>query len=62
MGGLESNLSPEADAARNQIGKLIESAIAELPEAFRVIVMLRDADGLSVDETAELGKQGLDPR
>ena len=52
MGGLESNLSPEADAARNQVGKLLESAIAELPEAFRVIVMLRDVDGLSVDENS----------
>lgn len=53
MGGLESNLSPEADAARNQVGQLLEIAIAELPEIFRVIVMLRDVDGLSVDETAE---------
>ena len=53
MGGLDSNLSPEADAARNQVGKLLEIAIAELPETFRVIVMLRDVDGLSVEETAE---------
>ena len=53
MAGSFAALSPEADAARNQVAKLLETAIAELPEAFRIVVMLRDVDGLSVEETAE---------
>jgi RNA polymerase sigma-70 factor, ECF subfamily len=53
MGGSDTHASPEAAAARSQVGKLLENAIAELPEAFRIVVMLRDVDGLSVDETAE---------
>jgi RNA polymerase sigma-70 factor (ECF subfamily) len=53
MGGSETYASPEAAAARGQVGKLLENAIADLPEAFRIVVMLRDVDGLTVDETAE---------
>jgi RNA polymerase sigma-70 factor (ECF subfamily) len=53
MGGSISALSPEADAARSQVAELLEAASEELPEAFRIVVMLRDVDGLSVEETAE---------
>jgi RNA polymerase sigma-70 factor (ECF subfamily) len=53
MGGSDPALSPEADTARSQVARLLETAIAELPEVFRIVVMLRDVDGLSVEETAE---------
>ena len=53
MGGSAAPSSPEAGAARGQIAKLLEEAIADLPEAFRIVFMLRDIDGLSVEETAE---------
>lgn len=46
--------SPEQEAARRQVAKLLEGAIAELPEVFRIVFMLRDVDGLSVEETAEV--------
>ena len=53
MGGSAASSSPEADAARGQVARLLEQAIADLPEAFRIVFMLRDVDGLSVEETAE---------
>ena len=54
MAGSSRTLSPEADVARNQIAKLLEAAVADLPEEFRLVLMLRDVDGLSVEETAEV--------
>jgi RNA polymerase sigma-70 factor (ECF subfamily) len=45
--------SPEADAMRRQVTELLEAAIAKLPESLRVVFMLREVEGLSIDETAE---------
>ena len=45
--------SPDADALRHQMTKLLEAAIAKLPERFRVVFMLREVEGLSAEETAE---------
>ena len=53
MGGSAASSSPEVDAARGQIASLLEQAIADLPEAFRIVFMLREVEGLSVEETAE---------
>jgi RNA polymerase sigma-70 factor (ECF subfamily) len=53
MGGSETSQSPEAETVRRQIGKVLERAIANLPEAFRPVFMLREIEGLSVEETAE---------
>ena len=44
--------SPEVDA-RRQMTNLLEAAIAKLPERFRVVFVLREVEGLSVEETAE---------
>lgn len=44
--------SPEAEAARRQLRRLLEHAIASLPEHFRVVFMLREIEGLSTEETA----------
>lgn len=38
---------------RTQIAKLLERAIANLPEALRPVFVLREIEGLSVEETAE---------
>ena len=43
---------PETEMARQEIRTLLESAIDELPETFRVVLVLRDVEGLSVDQTA----------
>lgn len=44
--------SPEADAARAQIRGLIEHAVDDLPEAFRIVFMMRDIEDCSIEETA----------
>ncbi len=44
--------SPEADVARVQIRGLIEQAVDALPEPFRVVFILRDIEGCTVEETA----------
>jgi len=43
---------PEADAARAQIRRLLERAVDDLPEPFRLVFMLREVEELSVEETA----------
>lgn len=44
--------NPEADAARAEIRKLIERAIDDLPEAFRIVFVMRDIQGWTIAETA----------
>ena len=44
---------PEADAARAQIRRVIEQAVDALPEAFRLVFILREVEELSVEATAE---------
>ena len=44
--------SPEADAARAQIRGLIEHAVDDLPEAFRIVFIMRDIEECSIEETA----------
>ena len=53
MAGSETSQSPEAETMRTQIAKLLERAVANLPEALRPVFVLREIEGLSVEETAE---------
>ena len=46
--------SPEANVIRRQVAKLLERAVANLPETFRPVFVLREIEGLSVEETAEV--------
>jgi RNA polymerase sigma-70 factor, ECF subfamily len=52
MGGSVTH-SPEIVLMRRQISRLLESAIARLPDSFRPVFILREIEGLSVAETAE---------
>ena len=45
---------PEADAARAEVRLLLERAVDELPEPFRLVFILRDIEGRSVEEVAGL--------
>ncbi len=45
--------TPERDAARRELGTLIERAIDGLPAIYRTVVLLRDVEGLSTSEAAE---------
>jgi RNA polymerase sigma-70 factor (ECF subfamily) len=43
---------PAASAAREEVRRLLEHAIDELPESFRLVFILRELEGCTVEETA----------
>jgi RNA polymerase sigma-70 factor (ECF subfamily) len=43
---------PETDMERAQIREMLEQAIDELPETFRVVFIMRDVEEMSVEEVA----------
>jgi RNA polymerase sigma-70 factor (ECF subfamily) len=45
--------NPEELLMRAETRQLIEQALNELPEKYRLVFLLRDVEGLSVKETAE---------
>jgi len=45
--------SPEQLVERNEIRQLLDAALAQLDEKYRLVFLLRDVEGLSVKETAE---------
>src|SRR5215469_2512152 len=49
----ESSLDPEQSTSQAEAGQLLEAAILDLPEQYRVVVMLRDVEEMSTSETAE---------
>lgn len=53
MRGSEAE-TPDVAVARRQIRKLIEKAVAELPDSFRTVFVMREVEGLSGEETAEI--------
>jgi RNA polymerase sigma-70 factor (ECF subfamily) len=50
--GVERSADPESDAARAQIRRLLERAVDDLPPAFRTVFVMRDVEGMSMEETA----------
>ena len=50
MTGVESN--PESETARGHMRRILEEAVDELPDPFRVVFVMRDVEGLNVAETA----------
>lgn len=44
---------PDGSLAREQIRLILEAAIAKLPDPFRLVFVLREIEGLSVEEAAE---------
>ncbi|HEY8612002.1 MAG TPA: RNA polymerase sigma factor [Roseomonas sp.] len=45
---------PENTSACREIRRILEEAIDGLPEAFRVVLVARDVDGMSIGETAQV--------
>jgi RNA polymerase sigma-70 factor (ECF subfamily) len=45
--------APDANLAREQLRALLEHEVGELPENFRAVFVLREIEGLSVEETAD---------
>ena len=52
MAGSETP-APDAAVAREQLRRVLERAIAGLPEIFRTVFVLREIEGLSVEDTSE---------
>jgi RNA polymerase sigma-70 factor, ECF subfamily len=50
---LQAMTDPQALAANADLRRLLERAIQRLPEQFRTAFVLREVEGLSVEETAE---------
>ncbi len=48
----EISFSPEIAAERDDMKRILEAAIAKLPVQFRTVFVLREVEGLSVEETA----------
>jgi RNA polymerase sigma-70 factor (ECF subfamily) len=54
MGSLKYQAgNPENDFFRRHVAELLENAISTLPHKYRVVFMLRDAEGFNTEETAE---------
>jgi RNA polymerase sigma-70 factor, ECF subfamily len=56
---------PEHQAYASELQKVIESAIDELPDTYRLVFMLRDVEGLSTAEAADaltLGEEAVKTR
>lgn len=51
MRGSEAD-PPDAAVAREQIRRLLENAVANLPDVFRTVFVLREVEGLSSEDTA----------
>jgi len=58
--GLTEAADPEEEAARSGARRLLERAIDNLPGEFRIVFMLREIEGCSVEETVE--QSGLNPQ
>src|ERR1041384_2909619 len=48
-----SNVAPDGDLARAQIGALLEACLANIPQGHREVMVLRDVLELDTAETAE---------
>jgi RNA polymerase sigma-70 factor, ECF subfamily len=53
MRGSLAGGAPDSAVAREQMRSLLEKAIGALPEQFRLVFVLREVEGLSVEEVAE---------
>jgi RNA polymerase sigma-70 factor (ECF subfamily) len=50
--GTQVEGNPESDANRAEIRRLLERAVDDLPEAFRIVFVMRDIEQMNVAETA----------
>jgi RNA polymerase sigma-70 factor (ECF subfamily) len=49
---MTANCDPERAVARQEIRRLMERAIDDLPEVFRIVFVMREIEDLSIEETA----------
>ena len=53
MQGSTDRMLPDGALAREQVRQMLEEAIGRLPDMFRLVFVLREIEGLSVEEAAE---------
>jgi RNA polymerase sigma-70 factor (ECF subfamily) len=53
MQGSMSGAAPDKAQARAELRRIMEEAIAALPEPFRIVFVLREIEGLGVEEVSE---------
>jgi RNA polymerase sigma-70 factor, ECF subfamily len=54
MGRLVSSTpNPEEQASTREAASVLEASILALPEKYRAVLMMRDIEGMSVEETAD---------
>lgn len=46
--------TPEVTASRHELSDMLEKAILALPATYRTVIVLRDVEGMSTSETAEV--------
>jgi len=51
---MEGPATPESQAIRNQKARQLREAVQKLPPKYRIILVLRDMEGLNHDEVAEI--------
>lgn len=54
MRGSSVGTSPDAEVGRSQVRSRLEQAIGDLPDEFRQVFIMREIEGMSVVETADL--------
>ena len=50
----QASIDPERNASRAEARRLLEQAVDDLPETFRLVFVLREVEERSVEETAQL--------
>jgi RNA polymerase sigma-70 factor (ECF subfamily) len=50
--GARAGANPEADVTRAEVRRLLERAVDDLPQPFRVVFVMRELEQMSVEETA----------
>lgn len=48
-----TDILPDGALAREEVRRLLEQAVARLPESFRLVFVMRDVEEMSVEETAQ---------
>lgn len=50
--GVRVDSNPETDASRAEVRRLLECAVDDLPEVFRIVFVMREIEQMNVEETA----------
>lgn len=49
---MQAPIDPETEMSRMEVRQILEQAVDDLPDAFRAVFVLRDVEGMSIEETA----------